>query len=89
MDLFVEPSCVMMLDISPPIPWIGVVQGQGVFCYTDRANQCQGPSLSPRPATVQECCLGDGFFYQMTSGDEICDECLGERGTVTISLDYE
>ena len=40
--------------------------------------------MSPRPATIRECCLGDGFFYQETSGDEICSECLGERGAIEL-----
>jgi len=69
----------MMLAISP---WIGFAKGQGVFCYTDRATLCRGQPMSPRPATIQECCLGDGFFFQLSSGDDICSECLGEWGAV-------
>ena len=38
---------------------------------------CGGPTVSPNPASIRDCCLGDGFFFRLI-GDEFCFECVGE-----------
>jgi len=57
--------------------WTGVVQGQ-VICYTNPSLMCGGPIVSPSPLTIRDCCLGNGFFYQLAAGDETCSQCVGE-----------
>lgn len=59
-----------------------MVQGQ-VICFTTDPSinpgvRCGGLRVFPNPPTVRECCLGNGFFYRLSAGDETCFECVGE-----------
>jgi len=67
---------VMVMNVVS-ICWTGVVQGQ-VICYTSPTMMCGGPTVSPSPPSIRDCCLGNGFFYQLSAGDETCSQCVGE-----------
>ena len=49
-------------------------------CFADGAN-CGGAAL-PDTATAQECCLGDGFYFN----DGSCSQCIGMSGLYSIHI---
>ena len=46
-----------------------------VQCFAEGA-ACTGPTL-PNTTTAEECCLGDGYWYDDGSG---CMDCIGMLG---------